>query len=102
RTWRMVRLPTWQYFRAGGKDSGGGGKGLSMVELGLWDKTGVVNPVLPLLVPHGYKEVCNFRPCGVKGLGTWQFKSPRVISAIASPVLVSYGLGDLAEMPLVV
>ncbi|GJT15283.1 hypothetical protein Tco_0873989 [Tanacetum coccineum] len=22
--------------------------------------------VLPLLVPHGYKEVCNFRPCGVK------------------------------------
>ncbi|GJY43211.1 reverse transcriptase domain-containing protein [Tanacetum coccineum] len=40
----MVRLPTWQYFRAGGNDSGGGGKGLSMVELGLWDKTGVVNP----------------------------------------------------------
>ncbi|GJZ22437.1 hypothetical protein Tco_0559476 [Tanacetum coccineum] len=22
----MVRLPTWQYFRAGGNDSGGGGK----------------------------------------------------------------------------
>ncbi|GKE64242.1 hypothetical protein Tco_1518403 [Tanacetum coccineum] len=34
----MVRLPTWQCFRAGGNDSGGGGKGLSMVELGLWDK----------------------------------------------------------------
>ncbi|GJY88594.1 hypothetical protein Tco_0503222, partial [Tanacetum coccineum] len=29
----MVRLPTWQCFRAGGNDSGGGGKGLSMVEL---------------------------------------------------------------------
>ncbi|GJW15016.1 hypothetical protein Tco_0019149 [Tanacetum coccineum] len=29
----MVRLPTWQCFRAGGNDSGGGGKGLSIVEL---------------------------------------------------------------------
>ncbi|GJY68945.1 hypothetical protein Tco_0471927, partial [Tanacetum coccineum] len=29
----MVRLPTWQCFRAGGNDNGGGGKGLSMVEL---------------------------------------------------------------------
>ncbi|GJW77690.1 ribonuclease H-like domain-containing protein [Tanacetum coccineum] len=31
--------------KVGGNDSGGGGKGLSMVELGLWDKNGVEKPV---------------------------------------------------------
>ncbi|GKB83694.1 hypothetical protein Tco_0950589, partial [Tanacetum coccineum] len=57
---------------------------------------------LTLLAPQGDKECCQVGPCGVKGLGTWQFKSPRVISGVAPKVLVSYGLGDLAEMPLVV
>ncbi|GJV39169.1 hypothetical protein Tco_1417609 [Tanacetum coccineum] len=36
----MVRLPTWQCFRAGGNDSGGGGKGLSMVLKGCRVKEG--------------------------------------------------------------
>ncbi|GJW83976.1 hypothetical protein Tco_0157121 [Tanacetum coccineum] len=42
--------------------------------------------VLPLLVPQGYKEYCKVGPCGVKGLGTWQFKSPRVISGVAPKI----------------
>ncbi|GJT00157.1 hypothetical protein Tco_0821326 [Tanacetum coccineum] len=42
--WGEFGLPTWQSFFLGGKDSGGGGKGLSMGELGLWDKKKEVNP----------------------------------------------------------
>ncbi|GJS91752.1 hypothetical protein Tco_0774388, partial [Tanacetum coccineum] len=45
RMWWIYGLPTWQSSSFGGKDSGGGGKGLSMVELGLWDKNGVEKPV---------------------------------------------------------
>ncbi|GJX53439.1 hypothetical protein Tco_0281808 [Tanacetum coccineum] len=41
----MVRLPTWQCFRVLVEDSGWEGKGLSMVELGLWDKSGEEKPV---------------------------------------------------------
>ncbi|GJY10151.1 hypothetical protein Tco_0378336 [Tanacetum coccineum] len=74
----MVRLPTWQCFRAGGNDSGGGGKGLSMVELGLWDKREEDDP-----------------------LGTWQFQSPKVIHGVAVHVLVSYNSLTLAALALV-
>ncbi|GJW27054.1 hypothetical protein Tco_0040865, partial [Tanacetum coccineum] len=35
-----------------GKGSGGGGKGLTMVELGLWDKRGQRDP---LIVVDGWK-----------------------------------------------
>ncbi|GJZ49565.1 hypothetical protein Tco_0603755 [Tanacetum coccineum] len=74
----MVRLPTWQCFRAGGNDSGGGGKGLSMVELkvyrvkrgrltreGFGEKMGGKSCFefnrngfggLPTLAPQGYKS----------------------------------------------
>ncbi|GJY37392.1 hypothetical protein Tco_0422770 [Tanacetum coccineum] len=56
--------------------------------------------VLPLLVPHGYKEYCKVGPCGDIGLGTWQFKSPRVISGVAPKVLVSYRNWTLAVLAL--
>ncbi|GJV97962.1 hypothetical protein Tco_1549539 [Tanacetum coccineum] len=66
----MVRLPTWQCFRAGGNDSGGGGKGLSMVELGLWDKNGVEKPVTCLGGKMGGKSCFEFNREGFGGLPT--------------------------------
>ncbi|GKF01235.1 hypothetical protein Tco_0028158 [Tanacetum coccineum] len=66
----MVRLRTWQCFKAGGNDSGGGGKGLSMVELGLWDKTGWRNP------PNDYA----LRKCIIKGPYT-----PTIVTTPAVP-----------------
>ncbi|GJR66718.1 hypothetical protein Tco_0012783, partial [Tanacetum coccineum] len=50
----MVRLPTWQCFRAGGNDSGGGGKGLSMVELKVYRTS---TPVIQLLITESLKNV---------------------------------------------
>ncbi|GKF50783.1 hypothetical protein Tco_0147250, partial [Tanacetum coccineum] len=78
----------------GGKDSGEEGGGLSMVELGLWDKNGVEKPVTCLggkiggkscfefnrngfgvmakLAPHCYKEFNMKGPCGDITFKKWQ------------------------------
>ncbi|GKA80162.1 zinc finger, CCHC-type containing protein [Tanacetum coccineum] len=42
--WRKVRFPTWQGFRAGGNDSGGGGKVYPWWNWGYGIKTGWRNP----------------------------------------------------------
>ncbi|GJT26722.1 putative reverse transcriptase domain-containing protein [Tanacetum coccineum] len=75
-----------------GKGSGGGGKGLTMVELGLWDKRGQRDPCC-----------CNFRrPCGLKHLGDLpSLKCPMVFYDRCSIPWV-YKNGTLAEWPLVV
>ncbi|GJX16637.1 hypothetical protein Tco_0217469 [Tanacetum coccineum] len=57
---------------------------------------------LTIMAPHGDKGCCTTRPCGVLTLRTWQYNPPRVILVVAVHVLVSYGLGDLAELPLVI
>ncbi|GJW34924.1 histone deacetylase 14 [Tanacetum coccineum] len=66
----MVRLPTWQGPFFGGKDSGEEGGGLSMVELGLWDKNGVEKPVTCLGGKMGGKSCFEFNREGFGGLPT--------------------------------
>ncbi|GKE45330.1 hypothetical protein Tco_1472614, partial [Tanacetum coccineum] len=41
--------------------------------------------------------LCKVGPCGVILLGTWQFKSPRVITLIARLVLACYKLGNFGR-----
>ncbi|GJT73660.1 hypothetical protein Tco_1032946, partial [Tanacetum coccineum] len=98
---KIVKSPSWQFVLVKGV-SGGGEGFIPIGDLGVQgvgDDRGKFGG-LPTLAPRSYKGVCNFRPCGVKGLGTWQFKSPRVISGVAPKVLVSYRNWTLAVLAL--
>ncbi|GJV64663.1 hypothetical protein Tco_1475491 [Tanacetum coccineum] len=53
------------------------------------------------LAPQSVLSTCTHGPCGLKLLGTWQNKSPRVLSLVARFVLGWYKLEELAAMALV-
>ncbi|GJR20617.1 hypothetical protein Tco_0969144 [Tanacetum coccineum] len=70
-----------------GKLSGGGGKGRKFAHLAS-------------VVPHGVMFDCIHGPCVVIVLGTWQNKSPKVITTIAPLVLMELKFRLLAALPL--
>ncbi|GJX45327.1 hypothetical protein Tco_0262003 [Tanacetum coccineum] len=85
-----------------GKDSGGGGKGLTMGELGLQERDRGEFVEMAKVAPHGYMRLCSHGPCVVITFGDLAKQVPKSYNTLCKNRPWWYKLGTLAALALVV